>query len=133
MLAPPAVPAPRAGGYRLAPGESVTIRYDMDDINFSEIVVAAEPGRTLQLVTDPNPTANQYHAPARRHYVIDDLGRLEPATVPVREAARAAGRQWVVACVLWSLLVGPWLVYGLVARASRRRVRPPEGAPCGSR
>ncbi len=123
MLAFPPLPALRSGGYRLAPGETVTVQYDMDDINFSEIVVTAEPGRTLQLVTDPTPTANQYHGPLQRHYVIGDLALLEPAPPPVQEAARAVDRQWVVACVLSSLLVGPWLVYALVTWLSRRLER----------
>lgn len=131
MLAFPPLPALRGGGYHLAPGESVTIQYDMDDINFSEIVVAAEPGRPLQLVTDPTPTANQYHGPLQRHYVIDDLARLEPATPPVQAAAQAADRQWVEACVMGSLLFGPWLVYALVTRLSRRweRCRAPNRTP----
>ncbi len=120
MLAFPPLPALRSGGYRLAPGESVTIQYDMDDINFSEIVVTAEPGRTLQLVTDPAPTANQYHGPKQRHYVVDDLAQLEPAPLPVQEAAQATDRQWVVACVVFSLLFGPWLVYAIIAWLSRR-------------
>lgn len=38
------LPALRGGGYRLAPGESVTARYDFDDINSSAIVVHADPG-----------------------------------------------------------------------------------------
>jgi hypothetical protein len=120
MSALPLLPALRRSGYRLTPGESVTILYDMDDINFSEIVVTAGPGRTLQLVTDPTPTANQYHGPRQRHYVIDDLARLEPAPLPVQEAAQAADRQWVVACVVSSLLFGPWLVYAILAWLSRR-------------
>ena len=46
MLAMPALPALRAGRYRLGPGESVTILYDMDDIHFSEIVIEDNRGRT---------------------------------------------------------------------------------------
>src|SRR4051812_11394635 len=41
LLAFPPLPALRCGTYRLVPGESVRIQYDMDDINFSEIVVEA--------------------------------------------------------------------------------------------
>jgi hypothetical protein len=120
MLAFPPLPALRGGGYRLVPGESVTVQYDMDDINFSEIVVQVEPGRTLQLVTDPTPTANQYHGPLQRHYVIDDLARLEPTPAPVQAAAQLADRQWVVVCVMDSLLFGPWLAYALMTWLSRR-------------
>jgi hypothetical protein len=120
MLRFPPLAAFRSGGYHLAPGQSVTIRYDMDDINFSEVALTTEPGSMLQLATDPTPTSNQYHGPLQEHYVIDDLARLEPATPPVQAAARAADRQRIVACVEISLLVGPWLVYALVAWASRR-------------
>lgn len=113
------LPAFQSGGYPLGPGESVTIHYDMDDINFSEIVVATEAGQTLQLVTDPTPTENQYHGPLQRHYVIEDLASLEPAPLPVQEAARAADAQWRFACVVYSLLFGPWLAFAFVTWLSR--------------
>ena len=119
-LAFPPLPAIQGGGYRLAPGASVTVHYDMDDINFSEIVVDTEAGPTLQLVTDPNPTTNQYHGPLQRRYVISNLALLEPAPLLVQEAARAADHQWVLACVQTSFLFGPWLVYALVTWLSRR-------------
>jgi hypothetical protein len=114
------IPAFRGGDYPLAPGESVTVRYDTDDINLSEIVVVAEPDRMLQLVADPIPTANQYHGPRQRHYIIDDLARLGPAPPPVQEAVRVADRQWVVACVVNSLLFGPWLLCVLFSWLARR-------------
>lgn len=120
MLAFPQFPALRSGGYRLAPGESIRIQYDMDDINFSEIVVAAEPDRLLQLVTDPTPTAIQYHGPLQPHYSIDDLAQLEPVPLPVQKAAQAADRQWVVFCRINALLFGPWLMYATVLWLSRR-------------
>jgi hypothetical protein len=115
------LPALSSGGYRLAPGQSVTISYDMDDINFSEILVEAAPGQSLQLVTDPHPTSNQYHGPMQRQYVIDDLAQLDQATSPVRAAAEAADRQWIAACVVLSLLFGPWLAYTILMWLSAGR------------
>jgi len=117
LLAVFPLPALRCGGYRLAPGASVTIKYDMDDINFSEIVVET-PGRTLQLVTDPNPTSRQYHGPLKRHYEIDDLSQLAEVSLPVQAAGQAANRQLRVALIEYSLLIGPWLVYGSMALLS---------------
>lgn len=69
----PPLSALRAGGFSLAPGESITVLYDMDDINFSEIVVEDGQSQQYQLVVNPNPTTNQYHAPRQRRFVIDDL------------------------------------------------------------
>lgn len=122
MLAWPSVSAFRSGGYRLAPGACVRIQYDMDDINFSEIVVAAaaEPRRTLQLVTNPNPTTNQYRGPMQPCYVIDDLTGLEAAPPAMQAAARAADRQWVIAVVELSLVLGPWVAYAIISRMARR-------------
>lgn len=114
------LPAFRAGDYRLLPKKSVTIYYDMDDINLSEILVETERGRALELVTDPKPTANQYHGPLQSRYIIDDLSQLEPASLPIQVAAHAAGSQWAVAGVMYSLLLGPWLVYGTVSWLSSR-------------
>ncbi len=70
-------PAFQSGDFRLAPGESARIWYDMDDINFSEIVIDDGAGKHYQLVTDPSPTTNQYHGPLQRQIVIDDLSKLE--------------------------------------------------------
>jgi hypothetical protein len=117
------LPAPQVGGFRLEPGEAVTIRYDSDDVNFSEIVVRDEEGHWRQLVTDPNPTARQYHGPAKRHFIIDALASLGEVPPSVRRAAEAAGSQWGLLVVLVVLLLGPWLVYGVSALLLRRAVR----------
>jgi hypothetical protein len=110
----------RQGGFRLADGESMTIRYDMDDINFSEIVIADEHGRQFQLITDPDPTADQYHGPVQRHYMISELAILEPVSPPVQAAAsRAAQRDARLLTVELTLLIGPWVVYAGLKRALR--------------
>jgi hypothetical protein len=120
MLSFPSLPALRAGGFPLAPGEAITIHYDMDDINFSEIVVDDERKHQHQLITDPDPTANQYHGPLRRRYVIDDLSRLGPVSPAVGRAAEAADRQWAMATLLFLILLGPWLIYGVLTWLLRR-------------
>lgn len=114
------LPALKAGGFRLAPDEAVTIHYDMDDINFSEIVVEDEQGRRFQLVTDPNPTTNQYHGPLQRRYIIDDLSRLDAVSPDVATAANTAHRQWARAAIFLFLLLGPWLLYGVLTWSLRR-------------
>lgn len=124
LVPSPALTAFRSGSFRLAPGESITIYYDMDDINFSEIVVEAERGRMLQLVTNPDPTSHRYHAPRQRHFVIDDLSQLEPVPARVQTAVTVANRQRILACVEYSLLFGPWLVYSILSWLSGRWERP---------
>jgi hypothetical protein len=117
------LPAPRVGDFRLEPGESITICYDTDDINFSEIVVRDDEGHWHQLVTDPNPTVRQYHGPAKRHFIIDDLASLGEVPPSVRRAAEA-GSQWGMLVAFVVLLVGPWLLYyfaGLILRRAARR------------
>ncbi len=118
----PSLPALRSGGFRLAPGESVSILYDMDDIRLSELVVAARPGQALPMVAGTTPAAGQDHGPdpRGRRYVIDDLTRLGPATSSVRRAALAADRQWVVACISLTILLGPWLLHAILARLTSR-------------
>ncbi|WP_435011514.1 hypothetical protein P12x_002827 [Tundrisphaera lichenicola] len=108
----PFLPAKQAGGFRLASGECITIRYDMDDINFSEIFVEATGGRRFQLVTDRTPTENQYHGPRQRRFTIDDLSRLEEARPEVEQAARRAHRSLTLGPILIGclILVGPWFV-----------------------
>jgi len=113
----PPLPSWQRGGYRLRSGESVTIRYDMDDINISEIVVATDVGPRRQLVVDPNPSANRYHGPVQQRYVIENVEGLEPVTAPVLEAANAAQRQGNGAMVMYSLLIAPWLAYAAVFSA----------------
>lgn len=122
------LPAGRAGGFRLAPGESVTILYDMDDINFSEIVVEDQHGGRHQLVVDPQPTTNQYHAPSERRFVIDDLKSLSPVDPGVSVAAGRAQGHDRYAIILNVLLIAPWAAYaGLRLTLARLRTGPARG------
>lgn len=109
------IPAAQTGGFRLENGASVEIVYDCDDINFSEIVVEDQRGRFCQLVTDPNPTENQYHPPTLARYTINDLAQMPPANADVREACMSAARHGgMVPFVILVIIAGPWLVFGLL-------------------
>jgi hypothetical protein len=105
------LPAFRAGGFALADGDAVTIRYDMDDINFSEIIVTDDRNRQLQLITDPTPTTNQYHRPLQQSYVVGRPDELAPATPDVLAAAKRAQRGRPGSVVINTLLFAPWLLY----------------------
>ncbi len=113
-----ALDAFRIGGYPLSPRESVTIHYDWDDINFSEIVIEDSRGRLRQEVTDPHPTDHQYHQPSQKHYVIEDLSELPEVTPDVRMAVQETKRLSLGGIVFNLLLVVPWLVYGLLRLVS---------------
>lgn len=119
----PSLPSLHRGGYRLEPNESVTVKYDMDDINFSELVIEDKQGRFLQMVIDPNPTINQYHGPLQREYVIGNLAQLPQATPAAIRAAGRAKQQHLGSIVLLSLMFGPWLVLGCVAWSRGRLER----------
>lgn len=116
----PHLPALRAGDFRLEHGESIMIHYDMDDVNFSEIVVEDEQGRQYQLVTDPNPTENQYHGPLQNHYIIEDLRQLAPVKQKVKEAAEGIWAAQAVSLIFLLLLVGPWIVHVIIHFLSAR-------------
>ncbi|GMU24605.1 MAG: hypothetical protein AMXMBFR13_46790 [Phycisphaerae bacterium] len=120
MLPFPALATLRAGGYPLENGQSVRIRYDMDDINFSEIVVEDAQGRQFQLITDPNPTQNQYHPPRQREFTISDLTQLDPVEPRVAQAAKAAQGPQSGAILLDLLMLAPWPAYYLICRWQRK-------------
>ena len=120
MWAFPPIESPQRGGFEIPPGESLDIVYDMDDINFSELVVFDHDGERGQLIVEPEPTRNQYHAPSQTRFVISDLDSLGLIADPVRNAARAAlvptSAPWVMLCVL----LGPWLAFFTLSWMNRR-------------
>lgn len=86
MIDMPALPALRSGGFRLEPGESVTIGYDSDEVTLTEIVVAIEGDPELRFVTLSGGSTD-------RPLVIDARTRLEPAYPNLVEATQLADRQ----------------------------------------
>ena len=115
-------PAKQASRLKVASGEIVAVSYDMDDINFSEIVVETERGEARQLVTNPTPTQNQYHGPAQQAYAIDDWNKLEPLSDAIKMIPLEP-HPYKLACRLLAFIVPPWILLGLLAVGSRRVVR----------
>ncbi|MBS0264172.1 MAG: hypothetical protein JSS02_19705 [Planctomycetes bacterium] len=111
----PYLPASQVSQLSIAPGDTLTLHYDFDDINFSEIVVHDERGGLSLLVVDPQPTVNQYHAPAQREFDIDpaELTSDIPASLVavIRGTAPAQNSHWS----LYAILIGPWILCSVLA------------------
>jgi len=73
--------------FEVAPGETFRFDYDMDDINFSEIVVENPAGGMRQIVVNPNPTSNQYVVPDVTDFTIEDFNTLLPVAPNVKTVA----------------------------------------------
>ncbi len=113
-------PARQSSRFRLVPGESVSISYDMDDINFSEIVVENQQGEARQLVVDPTPTQNQYHGPAQPSFSINDWNELELLSDAVK-AVPLEPHPYQLVCRFLVFIVSPWILLGLLKVISRRQ------------
>ena len=92
-----------------------------DDINFSEIVVRDRNGERGQLIVNPDPTQNQYGAPAQTHFVIDDMDSLAPVPEAVHNAAREARRPNNFAWITLGVLLGPWIAFAVLSWLDRPR------------
>jgi hypothetical protein len=111
MTAVPAFPAFKTGRFYLQNNQIIKIKFDWDDINFSEIAIETESGRFYQLVIDPNPLENQYHAPKSRHFVISKLETLEPIQSKVLDAAIKHDKAWILPLLVigsFILWIGFW-------------------------
>lgn len=111
------LPSARRGGYEVLPGQTAAFTYDMDDINFSELVVENSAGVLGSLVVNANPSARRYHAPAPRHLVIK-AEALAPASSDVLDAASRARTPDRRSIVWWALVVLPWPAAAVLARLS---------------
>jgi hypothetical protein len=119
MTAVPALHSFNAGRFYLKNGQTIKIRYDWDDINFSEIAVESPDGQFYQLVVNPNPLENQYHAPRSRHFLIPDLKTLSPIQSDVLNVAIKPDLQWISSlCVAGSVFV--WILFIRMLKAYKR-------------
>ncbi len=111
----PALPAIKTGNFYLKDGETLNIKYDWDDINFSEIAIESDDGQFFQLVIDPNPTDNRYHPPKSKHFKIPPLDSLSSIQPNIREATVRQSRGWIYYIVIVgsiALLVTYWKMIG---------------------
>lgn len=115
-------PLAQRGGFEIPPGEAVTFFYDWDDIQFSEIVVAS-PGQPLAaLIVSPDPTVNQYSAPASNRFDISNIDELAPVDEGVRVAYEVAQNPREIAWWTWLLLMPVASFALLLALNCRARV-----------
>ena len=114
-------PAKQASRFRIVPGGSVSIPYDMDDINFSEIVVENEQGEARQLVTDPTPTQNQYHGPGKKSFAIIDWNELESMSDAVKTVPLEPF-PYRLQCRFLTFVVSPWILLAILKAISRRKI-----------
>ena len=102
----------KVGDFQIAPNETFRFDYDMDDVNFSEIVVENSNGDMRQIVANPNPAQNQNTVPEKTDFTIEDFAALSSVTEKV-EIASASRRQsrpfWAVYTISGMLLVVEFL------------------------
>lgn len=100
------IPSSTRGGYMLQPNETISITYDMDDINFSEIVVENDSGIVGQLVANPNPLLAQYTAPSMNHFPVQ-RDSLVPVPTSVANAATIARQPTSLPLFMFLIIVVP--------------------------
>jgi hypothetical protein len=125
VLTVPVIPAIRQGGFRLAPGASLHIRYDWGHVNLSEIVVRDAAGDHRMLPIDRELTEMQIILGLSERFVIPPLGELSAAPDYVVAAAEEGNfntRGWG----LFSLGFIPviFLILYFRVRLPRRAQRP---------
>ena len=89
----------KRGDFQVRPGETFRFDYDMDDVNFSEIVVENPAGEMRQIIVNFNPTQNQYMVPDETNFVVGDFASLVPTPPSVKAVAIEAhqsGRMWLI-------------------------------------
>lgn len=72
--------SPQRGEFPLPAGSTLSLTYDWDDVQFSEIVCRRRDGSYLVLPTGLHPTQGQYRQPPTKRFEISDLAALQPAT-----------------------------------------------------
>jgi hypothetical protein len=119
----PALPALRDANHPIPAGGTLTIRYDWDDINFTELRVRGADGVERVFPTDPLPTTRGYYANRQGQYVIPPLKTLPPATTPY--VSFTARRNLVSAIGVGGVIVFVTLC-GQLWRLNRRRPPTPQ-------
>jgi hypothetical protein len=87
----PSMPTFRAGRYRIEPGKTITLHYDMDDIYLSELVIEDRLGNGRVMVLHSERTSELYREPLHNTFDIRDVTTLAPASQEFIAMADAAG------------------------------------------
>lgn len=99
-------PALKNGDFLVAPGQSIRIDYDHDDIDASEIYINAGAVGVFEQ-TVKSRAASDYDYDRDRRIEIIDLTKLRPATAPVTAAALGANKnEWKIV-FYFALVFGP--------------------------
>jgi hypothetical protein len=77
---PPAIPARAPCDIPLAPGETISITYDWDDINFRHLLVRVPDGRLLITDTDKMGSLHYCYGPQQKQYVIPPPNLVQEAS-----------------------------------------------------
>lgn len=112
------------GGFRLAPGDSIRLAYDDDDVGLSEILVDNEKGNPLGQLDIANASHNA-------NYRLENAS-LTPATASVLNAAMQAKQPLHLTLAFNALLLVGWpliMVQGVLKDWTARRNGPSELSP----
>jgi hypothetical protein len=122
------LPSAPSGNFEIAPGKSRAFMYDMDDIQFCEIVVKSEMEQGHRVMsTGLHPTEGQYRAPTMRHFAISDISALPSAEAfQLRAIPGKSRRVWVFYVLAGAGLLSPVFVI------AGTRMRRSEGASPGA-
>jgi hypothetical protein len=112
----PAFPAVKTRRFHLKNGQTIKIKYDWDDINFSEIAIESKAGQFYELVVDPHPTENQYHPPKSKQFIIPVLESLLAIQPNVYEAVVESNDRWRQVVVF----VGSFVIWVMFFRMLRQ-------------
>lgn len=108
------LPAWQYGRFALGPGESITLRYDWDNCQLSEIVVYAGAGRPRVLTTRAELGGLPVVAEVNGAYQVSNVDELPEVRPPALDGATAAeGRAWPGTLLFYSFVFGPWVAFVL--------------------
>jgi|JI10StandDraft_1071094.scaffolds.fasta_scaffold253618_3 hypothetical protein len=79
------------GDFHLPARSTLSLAYDWDDVQFTEIVCRRRDGSHVVVLTGLHPTQGQYRQPPTKRFEILDLAALPPATEVQLAAVRSPG------------------------------------------
>lgn len=112
------------GEFPLPAGSTLSLTYDWDDVQFSEIVCRRPDGSHFILPTGLHPTQGQYRQPPTKRFEIADLASVQPATELHLAAVRPQSGRISIAYILAGLgLLSPLCFW------AARRIRLTDAPP----